>query len=96
MEIKRLTGTRKLNLDFDALGRQISRGYRNLRRLFHMLVGLAFLICAVAGAAVSLAEWKLYVESPSVGLVRFDLLAGFTVLLVILGMYSFLKARSVK
>jgi hypothetical protein len=61
-----------------------------------MLVGLAFLILAVAGASVSFSEWQYYLKSPSVGLVRFVLVAGFTVLLIIFCLYSFAKARSVR
>jgi len=72
------------------------RWFLHLQRLFHMLVGLAFLIFAVAGAAVSLSEWQYYRKAPEVGLIRFSMVAGFTVLLVIFGLYSFVKARSVR
>jgi hypothetical protein len=61
-----------------------------------MLVGLAFLTLAVAGASVSFSEWQYYLKSPSVGLVHFVLYASFTVLLVIFCLYSFLKARSIR
>jgi hypothetical protein len=61
-----------------------------------MLVGLAFLILAVAGASISFSEWQYYLKSPSVGLVRFVLVASFTVLLIIFGLYSFAKARSIR
>ena len=64
--------------------------------MFHMLVGLAFLVLAVAGASVSFWEWQYYLKSPSVGLVRFVLFASFTVLLIIFCLYSFAKARSVR
>jgi uncharacterized membrane protein len=72
------------------------RFLRNTQRLFHMLVGLAFLVLAVAGAFVSFSEWQYYLKSPSVGLVRFVLVASFTVLLLIFCLYSFAKARSVR
>ena len=78
------------------LGNLISQSLRNAQRLFHMLVGLAFLVLAVAGAAVSFSEWQYYLKSPSVGLVRFILFASFTVLLIIFCLYSFLKARSIR
>jgi len=74
----------------------LSRGIRQAQRLFHMLVGLAFLLLGLAGAGVSFSEWRFYQRSPSVGLVRFSLLAGFTVLLIIMGLYSFAKARNVR
>jgi len=70
--------------------------FRYAQRLFHMLVGLAFLILAVAGASVSYSEWQYYLKSPSVGSVRFIVYASFTVLLVIFGLYSFIKARSIR
>jgi len=70
--------------------------FRNAQRLFHLLVGLAFLILAAAGATVSFSAWQTYLKSPSEGLVEFILYASFTVFLAILCLYSFLKARSVR
>ena len=61
-----------------------------------MLVGLAFLVLAIAGAAVSVSEWQYYLGSPSVGLVRLILFASLTVLLIIFCLYSFVKARSIR
>ncbi len=78
------------------LGYLFSHFFRNARRLFHMLVGLAFLMLAVAGASVSFWEWQYYLKSPSAGLVRFVLFASFTVLLIIFCLYSFAKARSIR
>ncbi len=74
----------------------IGRWYRQARRLFHLLVGLAFLLLAVAGGIVSLSAWRFYRQVPDTGLVRFGMFAGFTVLLIIFGLYSFTKARSVR
>jgi cytochrome b subunit of formate dehydrogenase len=70
--------------------------FRSARRLFHVMVGLAFLVLAVAGVGVSFSEWQFYLKSPSVGLARFVLFAGFTVILVIFCLYSFAKARSIR
>jgi cytochrome b subunit of formate dehydrogenase len=78
------------------LGYLFSQFFRNAQRLFHMLVALAFLILAVAGASVSFSEWQFYLKSPSAGLVRFVLVASFTVLLIIFCLYSFAKARSIR
>ena len=78
------------------LGNLISHSFRHAQRLFHMLVGMAFLVLAVAGAGACFSEWQFYLKSPSVGLVRFILFASFTVLLIIFCLYSFLKARSIK
>ena len=79
-----------------ALSLLMARSYRQAQRVFHMLVGLVFLGLAVAGATLTAAEWKFYRQAPSVGLTQFALLAGFTVFLVILGLYSVLKARSTR
>lgn len=78
------------------LGNLISQSLRNVRRLFHMLVGLAFLALAMAGVTASLAEWQDYLRYPSGGLVRAILFASLTVLLIIFCLYSFLKARSIR
>ncbi len=74
----------------------LARTIRQAQRLFHMLVGTAFLLLALAGAGVSFSEWQFYRRSPSVGVARFSLLAGFTVLLIVMGLYSFAKARNVR
>jgi uncharacterized membrane protein len=78
------------------LGELFKGGLRAAERMFHMLVGLVFLFLTLAGASVSFNEWQYYQRSPSVGLVRFGLLAGFTALLFVFCLYSFLKARSVR
>jgi len=78
------------------LGHLISTVYRQALRLFHMLVGLVFLGLAIAGATVSFREWQQYQESTSLGLARLYLFAAFTVLLILCGLYSFVKARSVR
>ena len=78
------------------LGYLFSHSFRNAQRLFHMLVGLAFLVLAGAGATVSFSEWQNYLKSPSGGLGGFILYASFTGFLVILCLYSFAKARSIR
>ncbi len=78
------------------LGSLLSRWFRQARRLFHMLVGLAFLILTLGGASVSIKLWGDYRSAPDQGLVSFELVAGFTVVLSILCLYSFAKARSVR
>jgi hypothetical protein len=70
--------------------------FRQARRIFHILVGLVFFFLAFAGGVVSFSEWQYYRRAPSIGLARFGLLAGFTVLLIIFGLYSLAKARSVR
>jgi membrane protein implicated in regulation of membrane protease activity len=61
-----------------------------------MLVGLAFLVLAMAGAVASLSEWQDYLSYPSTGSVRVILFASLTVLLIIFCLYSFVKARSIR
>jgi len=78
------------------LARLLSHGWRQGRRLFHFLVGVTFLLLAAAGATQSFAEWRAYAEAPSAGMWRFNIVAGFTLLLLIFGLYSFQKARSIR
>jgi len=78
------------------VGRLVKQGWRHTRRLFHLAVGIAFLLLAAAGATQSFAEWQAYAQKPLNGMWRFDVVAGFTVLLLIFGLYSFVKARSVR
>ena len=47
-------------------------------------------------AAQTLAEWLSYRKSPEVGLVYFDLYGGLAILLAVLCLYSFVKARNVR
>jgi hypothetical protein len=78
------------------LGHGLRYGWRQTRRLFHGLVGLTFLIFAAIGASLTFSEWQAYAQHPSSGIWRFATMAGFTLLLLIFGLYSFLKARSVR
>lgn len=71
-------------------------GWRQARRLFHLLIGVAFLLFAAMGASLSFSEWRAYVQNPSNGVWRFATVGAFTLLLLIFGLYSFLKARSVR
>ena len=78
------------------LGSLLSRWFRQAQRFFHMLVGLAFLVLTVAGASASIKLWDDYRSAPEQGLVSFELVTGFTVVLFILFLYSFAKARNVR
>jgi hypothetical protein len=78
------------------LGRLLHRGWRHTQRLFHVAVGMVFLLLAAAGATQAFAEWQAYTRKPMNGMWRFEIVAGFTVLLLLFGVYSFLKARSVR
>lgn len=78
------------------LGALFRYGWRQARRLFHVLVGLTFLVFAGIGASLAYSEWQAYAHNPANGVWRFATIAGFSLLLVIFGLYSFLKARSVQ
>jgi hypothetical protein len=78
------------------LGRLFHHLFLNVKRLFHMLVGLAFMVLTVAGASLTLSEWMIYRKTPEEGLVHFTMFGGFTILLAILCLYTFVKARNVR
>lgn len=69
---------------------------RRAQRVVELMVGVVFMFLAGAGAAVSLSEWNYYMEHRSAGLFRFYLYSGFTVVLILFCLYSFLKARSIR
>jgi hypothetical protein len=77
------------------LGNLLKFLFLNAQRLFHMLIGLAFMFLTLAGAAVTFSEWEFYRKAPDVGPVRFGLVGAFTTLLAIFCLYSFAKARNV-
>lgn len=70
--------------------------WRQARQVFHVLVAAAFFFLAAAGATLSVQEWRAYAQAPSAGVWRFATISGFTLVLVIFGLYSLLKARSVR
>ena len=78
------------------LGSLFGRWFRHAQRMFHILVGLVFLALTLAGASVSVKLWDDYRSAPEQGLVSFELVSGFTVLLFILCLYTFAKAGSVR
>ncbi len=78
------------------VGARLSHGWRQARRIFHLLIGITFLFLAAAGATLSYSEWRAHVEAPANGIWRFAILASFTLLLVIFGVHSIAKARSVR
>ena len=77
------------------LGSLLHNWLLNAKRLFHMMIGVAFMLLTVAGVSLTFAEWQGYRKTPEEGLVHFTLFGGFTVFLAILCLYSFVKARNV-
>jgi hypothetical protein len=82
--------------DLGQLTELMVRWFRHARRTFHVLIGLAFLFLAGAGGFVAFSEWRAYRENQMYGMGHFEFTAGFTFLLIILSLYSFVKARSVR
>jgi len=78
------------------LGGMLHYWFVNAKRLFHLLIALAFMVLTAAGASLTYAEWEGYRKTPEEGLVHFTLFGGFTVFLAILCLYSFAKARNVR
>jgi hypothetical protein len=78
------------------LGKLFHHLFLNARRLFHLLIALAFMLLTLAGATLTYSEWEGYRKTPEEGLVHFTMFGGFTVFLAILCLYSFVKARSVR
>lgn len=60
------------------------------------MIGVVFLLLAMAGFSVSIKLWQDYQQLPSQGIWGFGMVATFTVLLLVFCLYSFLKARSVR
>lgn len=61
-----------------------------------MLIALAFMGLTLAVASQAFVEWQDYRKTPSQGLLYCDLYAGLSVLLAILCLYTFVKARNVR
>ena len=78
------------------LGKLFHYLFLNAKRLFHLLIALAFMLLALMGASLTYAEWEVYRQTPETGLVHFSMFGGFTVFLAILCLYSFVKARNVR
>jgi hypothetical protein len=78
------------------IGSLLHYWFLNAKRLFHMLITLAFMLLTVLVGAQALSEWLEYRKTPDAGLLYFDLYGGLTVFLAILCLYSYVKARSVR
>ena len=78
------------------LGNLFHYWFLNAKRLFHLLIALAFMVLTLAGAFQTLVAWEDYRRTPASSLVYLRLYGGFTVFLAILCLYSFTKARSVR
>ena len=70
----------------------------NVKRLFHLLIALLFMIATAFGASVTYSEWQNYRQAPDVRLAYYTTLGfgAFTLFLAILCVYSYAKARSVR
>jgi hypothetical protein len=79
-----------------ALGELVNRWILNFKRLFHLLIALAFLFLTAMGASVTYSEWAGYRKMPEEGIAHLAIFSAFTVFLAILCLYSFAKAKSVR
>lgn len=78
------------------LAGRVQKGWRQTQRIFHFLVGLAFMALAGVGISVSMEAWRIHLSNPSISLFRFYLFTAFTIVLIFFCLFSFLKARSVR
>jgi O-antigen ligase len=78
------------------LGSLFHYWFLHAKRLFHMLIALAFMLLTFAVAYQTFEEWEDYRKTPAAGLLYFELYGGFAVFLAILCLYSFVKARNVR
>jgi hypothetical protein len=80
------------------IARLLKSWFVNAKRLFHLLVALAFMFLTVMGASETYTAWGEYRKTPEQGLARFTMFefGAFTIFLAILCLYSFAKARSVR
>ena len=49
------------------LGSLLQNWLLNAKRLFHMMIGVAFMLLTLAGASVTFAEWQGYRKTPEGG-----------------------------
>jgi len=73
-----------------------ARGYRQARRVGHTLIAFIFFVMAGVGVFVSLEEWTSHRQAPLEDWLRLSVFGGFTVFLIIMGLLSLLKARSIR
>ena len=78
------------------LSNRVRTGIRQAHRIFEFVVGLAFFGLAAGCISLSLTQWHRYQTDPSAGLSFFYMLASFSLVLIFCGLYSFLKARSIR
>jgi hypothetical protein len=60
------------------------------------MIALAFMVLTALVASQAFSEWLEYRKTADAGLLYFDLYGGLTILLAILCLYSFVKARNVR
>lgn len=78
------------------IGSLVNQWILHARRIFHLLIALAFMFLTLLGVSVTYTEWEAYRQAPQQGYVHLAMFGGFTIFLAILCLYSFAKARSVR
>src|SRR5690242_512494 len=87
---------REGKMDLSRIGTLLQQWFLNAKRIFHLLIALAFMFLTLLGVSVTWAEWEGYRKAPQQGIVHLTMFGGFTLFLAILCLYSFAKARSVR
>jgi hypothetical protein len=82
--------------DLSRIGSLLNQCVLSAKRVFHLLIALAFLFLTLMGASVTYTEWEGYRQAPQQGYIHLAMFGGFTIFLAILCLYSFAKARSVR
>ena len=78
------------------IGSLLNQWLLHAKRIFHLLIALAFMFLTLMGVSVTYAEWEVYRKAPQQGMIHLTMFGGFTVFLAILCLYSCAKARSVR
>jgi len=78
------------------IGRLLNSWFLNAKRLFHLLIALAFMFLTLLVGFQAYVEWGEYRNAPGQGLVYVYMYGGFAIFLAILCLFSFAKARSVR
>lgn len=78
------------------LGTRLRRSMRQVHRIFEFVMGLVFFVLAIGCISLSLTQWQKYHHDSSTGLSLFYMFISFSIVLLFCGLYSFLKARSIR
>ena len=78
------------------IGSLLNQWLLHAKRIFHLLIALAFMFLTLLVGFQAYVEWGEYRKAPGQGLVYVYMYGGFAIFLAILCLFSFAKARSVR